>query len=818
MSGKSALGAFHYIPIICYHENKLPQPQKLLLAYGAFVLGLIQGREPLTGSIIYGPRMVSSIIRLAPLNKQLQSVLNDLNQIKSNTDTIRLRLNKHCAQCEFQELCHTKALEKDDLSLLARIREPEIKNLENKGIFTVNQLSYTYRYRRRSKKLKDLPIPYSHALQALAIREQRVYLLKKPDIPETGTRVFIDMEGDSGAKSIYLIGVLVEDTRGLTSYAFWADNQEDEQIIFDKLFNLINECVTPHIFHYGSYETKALRRFLSYKQNKLKYGKQLHNNVTNVLSLIFRKIYFPTYSNRLKDIGQFLGYSWSPPNASGLHSIVWHHQWQTSRDEGLKSLLIRYNQDDCVALKGLFDYMVSITTDTAEVAPSVGSPMHVDSLKDDDDLQRWGNRDFVIPQFSKLVESAYFNYQQSKVFVRTSENVRNAQRHKRNQQLHDRRRAPNKTIWLIAYKCPHCKSNQISRSRELGKRQHAKQCLDLKIGSSSVKRWVVLYRTQFHQCDDCKKRFIAPSYASKKRFGHNLISWTIYQHVAHRIPLRQLQIMIRECFDIRLQYKDIHSFKAIAVQYYKRTYNQLIRNLVAGRLIHADETSMNITRKHGYVWVFAGMQEVIYMFKETREGAFLKELLNGFGGVLVSDFYSAYDSLPCLQQKCLVHLIWDINRDLRKHPFDVDLKFIAEHFGELLREIISTVDRFGLKTRFLKKHRTSAKRFLKRINTREISSEPAAHYQARFQKYRNKLFTFLDYDSIPWNNNNAEHAIKKIAKFRRASTKHTMEESGLADYLLLLSLYATCEYRGVSFLRFLLTRERNIDKYCEKVW
>ncbi len=31
----------------------------------------------------------------------------------------------------------------------------------------------------------------------------------------------------------------------------------------------------------------------------------------------------------------------------------------------------------------------------------------------------------------------------------------------------------------------------------------------------------------------------------------------------------------------------------------------------------------------------------------------------------------------------------------------------------------------------------------------------------------NKLFTFLDYDGVPWNNNNAEHAIKHFAIFRR---------------------------------------------------
>ena len=35
------------------------------------------------------------------------------------------------------------------------------------------------------------------------------------------------------------------------------------------------------------------------------------------------------------------------------------------------------------------------------------------------------------------------------------------------------------------------------------------------------------------------------------------------------------------------------------------------------------------------------------------------------------------------------------------------------------------------------------------------------------QKYSDKLFTFLDHDGVPWNNNNAENAIKRFASRRK---------------------------------------------------
>ena len=43
-----------------------------------------------------------------------------------------------------------------------------------------------------------------------------------------------------------------------------------------------------------------------------------------------------------------------------------------------------------------------------------------------------------------------------------------------------------------------------------------------------------------------------------------------------------------------------------------------------------------------------------------------------------------------------------------------------------------------------------------------------------------------------------------------------MTEAGLKDYLVLLSIYQTCRYKGVSFLKFLLSRERDMDAFCEQ--
>ena len=132
----------------------------------------------------------------------------------------------------------------------------------------------------------------------------------------------------------------------------------------------------------------------------------------------------------------------------------------------------------------------------------------------------------------------------------------------------------------------------------------------------------------------------------------------------------------------------------------------------------------------------------------------MHELLQGFQGVLVSDFFSAYDSIPCEQQKCLIHLMRDLNHDLLTNPYDEEFKSLVKEFGQLLRSIVGTIDRFGLKRRHLNKHMVDVNRFFKSIAGRSYRSEVAESYQKRLNKNQGKLFTFLSHDGVPWNNNN----------------------------------------------------------------
>jgi hypothetical protein len=148
-----------------------------------------------------------------------------------------------------------------------------------------------------------------------------------------------------------------------------------------------------------------------------------------------------------------------------------------------------------------------------------------------------------------------------------------------------------------------------------------------------------------------------------------------------------------------------------------------------------------------------------------------------------------------------------------KHPFDSELAGIGRQFGSLMGRIVDTIDRHGLKVRYLTKHKGDVTRWLDGLEGHASSSDLAEGYRKRLVKYREKLFMFLDHDGIPWNNNNAEHAVKPFAKYRRL-VNGVVSERGISDFLVLLSLQQTCRYKGVRFLDFLLSGELDIDTFC----
>src|SRR6058998_2274641 len=134
-----------------------------------------------------------------------------------------------------------------------------MRQYEKKGIFTVKQLSYLFKPRKPKKRSrKPPPVAHKVELQALAIREKKIYLQELPTLSRQPVELFVDMEGVPDRGLYYLIGVLVRQGDITEHHAFWADTDQDEHHLWRQFVDAVTQYPDAPIYHYGSYETRAI--------------------------------------------------------------------------------------------------------------------------------------------------------------------------------------------------------------------------------------------------------------------------------------------------------------------------------------------------------------------------------------------------------------------------------------------------------------------------------------------------------------------------------------------------------------------------------
>lgn len=70
---------------------------------------------------------------------------------------------------------------------------------------------------------------------------------------------------------------------------------------------------------------------------------------------------------------------------------------------------------------------------------------------------------------------------------------------------------------------------------------------------------------------------------------------------------------------------------------FRKDHKATLERLIDSAVLHVDETPVKIRKGKGYVWVFSNMEDVFFMYRPTREADFLKDILQGFSRVLISD-------------------------------------------------------------------------------------------------------------------------------------------------------------------------------------
>ena len=117
----------------------------------------------------------------------------------------------------------------------------------------------------------------------------------------------------------------------------------------------------------------------------------------------------------------------------------------------------------------------------------------------------------------------------------------------------------------------------------------------------------------------------------------------------------------------------------------------MLEQVRASPVVQGDETGWRQDGSNGYVWTFSTPSERYFLRRGRDKGVVDEVLDSSFSGVLVSDFYAAYNHYPGLKQRCWAHLLRDIHDLKGLYPEDAGLAQWAEAVHQVYTEAKAAV-------------------------------------------------------------------------------------------------------------------------------
>jgi len=364
------------------------------------------------------------------------------------------------------------------------------------------------------------------------------------------------------------------------------------------------------------------------------------------------------------------------------------------------------------------------------------------------------------------------------------------------------------------------------------------------------------------KCPKCKK-WVYPEQGLLKnvRIGLSLVSFVISRRIRTGHPY---EVIIDE---LSTHFGSNFAITAPAIIDWFKNFSEIIEGLYEqleelvkkSMLVHVDETGLPMKGENWWLWVVCCANFVLYIHSTSRGHESVKDILEGFEGTLISDFFRAYDKFEDVeQQKCLAHLLSDIIELI------VKLQKENERIGKRLKEHEGTVNEESSPETIPKKRgrprkqeplneeqvstlRERRTQNIKSINqairlksffkapfkhtllgwetdkSKRLTAEEAEAQLGnliyalreegvveadlekllkRCEKYGNKLFTYLKYEGMPPDNNPAERNLRPFVVQRKRSGGFKSPEV-MRHYVIYISLYMTCRLNGKSFNKLL---------------
>ena len=300
-------------------------------------------------------------------------------------------------------------------------------------------------------------------------------------------------------------------------------------------------------------------------------------------------------------------------------------------------------------------------------------------------------------------------------------------------------------------------------------------------------------------CPHCKKQVepVVPDALPGATLGNRTMVMTSWLHYGLGNTLSQIVDVFNFHFQMKVTPGGLTQMWYRMQTVFFPWYEQLQTEALNAAVLHADETSWRVNGKTHWLWCFANDNLTYYMIDRSRgKPALQKFFIEEFEGTLVTDFLGAYNAVVCgARQGCLVHLLRDlatVDRYKRGGKYWPD-------FAKKLRRLLGDAIRLWRQSDLSAESRASRRKLLdqrlEEIIKTDWGDSQAKRLIKRLKRHRDDLFTFLDKPGVPFDNNQAERAIRPAVIIRKNSYCNRSER-GADTQAVLMSIYRTIEQRG----------------------
>lgn len=345
-SGNSLFGNYYYYAVDIKGASTSKERYLFQLASYSYLLGDIQGFTPLYGGLLLLD-IDLQIKHFYGLMKQVVYAIKESKNILANEENMPdLFIDSNCPMCQWYNFCLPEANEKKHLSLVAGVNRKIKEELEKISITNFEELSTL----SRDDVSEDL------IFQAKCLKEKKIYLKSMPDLPKDNGEIFIDFESDmvfdeKGTELTrvdYLIGLL-KCQKDKKDYSYLLLETEDKLVSdFTAFLRDHMDCI---FYHYGHYEQSIF-------DNKWEMLPKV--SLINMEKIVRDSVIMPVTSYSLKNIAKALGFRWKNKDASAMQSMCWYSSYLETKDRKYLDLSIEYNEDDCLALLFIKNWLLSL--------------------------------------------------------------------------------------------------------------------------------------------------------------------------------------------------------------------------------------------------------------------------------------------------------------------------------------------------------------------------------------------------------------------------------------------------------------------------